>query len=124
MKQNQFDTNGSSKIRNQQPSVSTLNFIEDPSRISGLFISGKVMDRSRRMVPKINPTTEIVTYLIQDGYGRKYYVDHFEPEGYFNIGESVCLPIYIKPYTRKTGELGYTIYIQKPSSQTVRGEHF
>jgi len=40
------------------------------------------------------------------------------------IGESVCLPIYIKPYQRKTGELGYTIYIQKPSSQTVRGEHF
>ena len=119
----QFNSNNRSGSRQANPS-STLNFIDDPARVSGMFISGKVMDRSRRMVPRDNPKTEVETYLVQDGFGRKYYVDHFEPEGYFDIGESICVSIYIKPYTRKTGELGYTIYIQRPSSQTVRGEHF
>ena len=121
MKRSQFEERLESS--KQQP-LSTLNFVDDPGRISGMFISGKVMDRSRRMVPRNDPKTEIVTYLVQDGFGRKYYIDHFEPDGYFDIGESICVPIYVKPYARKTGELGYTIYIQRPSSQTVRGEHF
>lgn len=123
MRRTQFNETTNNTATNSV-SISTLNYVNDPDRISGLFISGKVMDRSRRLIPRDDPRTEVVTYLVQDGYGRKYYLDHFEPEGYFNIGEQVCVPVYIKPYTRKSGELGYTIYIQKPSSQTVRGEHF
>lgn len=38
----------------------------------GLSLSGTIIDRTRRMVPRDNPTTEIVTYTIQDGYNRKF----------------------------------------------------
>ncbi len=37
----------------------------------GLSLSGTIIDRTRRMDPHDNPTTEIVTYTIQDGYNRK-----------------------------------------------------
>lgn len=32
---------------------------------SGLYLFGKVIDRTRRHVPKDNSTTETVTYLVQ-----------------------------------------------------------
>ena len=41
----------------------------------GLSLSGTVIDRTRRMVPRDNPTIEIVTYTIQDGANRKFFVD-------------------------------------------------
>lgn len=124
MKSNQFNKNEAERNYSPLSELGTLNYIDDPKRVTGMFLSGQIMDRSRRKVPRNDPQIEIVTYLIQDNHGKKYYVDYFDPHGYYKIGENVCIPIYIKPYQRKTGELGYTIYIQKPSSQTVRGEHF
>lgn len=74
------------------------------------------------MVPRNNPTTEIVTYMIQDGNNRKYFVDDYAPDSYHEIASSVSLPVYIKAYVRKNGEPSYTINIQK--SDVGRGEHF
>ena len=37
----------------------------------GLSLCRTVIDRTRRMVPRDNPTMEIVTYTIQDEYNRK-----------------------------------------------------
>ena len=89
---------------------------------SGLSISGVVVDRTRRMAPRDNPTTEIVTYTIQDGHSRKFYVDDYAPDGYHDLDTAVCLPVYIKPYQRKNGDPSYTINVQK--LDVSRGEHF
>ena len=92
------------------------------SDIQGLYLTGTVIDRTRRMVPRNNPTTEIVTYMIQDGNNRKYFVDDYAPDSYHEIASSVSLPVYIKAYVRKNGEPSYTINIQK--SDVGRGEQF
>lgn len=90
--------------------------------IQGLCLTGTVIDRTRRMVPRNNPTTEIVTYMIQDSNNRKYYVDDYAPDSYHEIASTVSLPVYIKAYVRKNGEPSYTINVQK--SDVGRGEHF
>ena len=94
----------------------------DNSNAPGLFLSGIVIDRTRRMVPRDNPTTEIVTYTVQGGDDRRFYVDDYAPEGYHDINSNVCFPVYIKTYVRKNGEASYTINIQK--TESLKGEHF
>ena len=47
------------------------------------------------MIPYDNPTTEIVTYTIQDGYNRKFYVDDYAPNKYHDLNSSVCFLVYI-----------------------------
>ena len=89
---------------------------------NGLSLSGTVIDRTRRMVPHNNPKTQIVTYTIQDGLNRKFYVDDYAPDGYHDIESYVCFPVYIKAYNRKNGEPSYTLNIQK--SDFGRGERF
>lgn len=88
----------------------------------GLSLCGTVIDRTRRMIPHDNPTTEIVTYTIQDGYNRKFYVDDYAPDGYHDLNFSVCFPICIKAYNRKNGEPSYMLNVQK--MDLSRGEHF
>lgn len=102
---------------NQRNSKTTGN-----NATHGLSLSGTVIDRTRRMVPHDNPTIEIVTYTIQDGYNRKFFVDDYAPNGYHELNSSVCFPVYIKAYNRKNGDPSYTLNIQK--MDTGRGEHF
>ena len=90
--------------------------------MNGLSLSGVVVDRTRRMVPHDNPTTEIVTYTVQDGYNRKFYVDDYAPDAYHELDSNVCFPVYIKAYNRKNGKPSYTLNIQK--RDIGRGERF
>ena len=89
----------------------------------GLTLSGKVIDRTRRMVPKEAPTTLIVTYTIEDEMGNKYYVDEFAPNEYFELGMDISVPVYIKAYKKKSKEAAYTKNIKKDVI-FERGEHF
>lgn len=89
---------------------------------SGLYLFGKVIDRTRRHVPKDNPATEIVTYLIQSNRDSKFYVDNYAPKSYYDIGADVSLSVFIKTYKRKNGEPSYTLNIQQ--NNFSRGEHF
>ena len=89
----------------------------------GLTLSGTVIDRTRRMVPRDNPTTEIVTYTIQDDSNHKFYVDDYSPDEYYELDTSVCFPIHVKPYNRKNGTLSYTLNVQK-EEYFRSGEHF
>ena len=88
----------------------------------GLCLSGNIIERTRRMVPRDNPNTEIVTYTIQDNFNRKYYVDDYAPNGYHELHSSVCLPVYVKAYTKKNGGASYTLNVQKIDHS--RGEPF
>ena len=95
---------------------------QPPVSKSGLFLSGNIIDRTRRQVPRDNPTTEIVTYILSDSNDHKFYVDDFAPDAYHNLGEYVSLPVYIKPFVKKNGEASFNLCVQK--RQSVRGEHF
>ncbi len=63
-----------------------MNRNSNTSRISGLYLGGSVIDRARRRVPKDNPTTGIVTYTLRDSNDRKFYVDGYAPDSYYDIG--------------------------------------
>ena len=93
-----------------------------PNTVNGLSLSGTVIDRTRRMVPCDNPTTEIVTYTLQDDHNRKFYVDDYAPKGYHDLQSNVSFPVYVKTYLRKNGDPSYTLNVQKVDS--TRGEHF
>ena len=88
----------------------------------GLCLSGTVVDRTRRYVPKDNPVTEIVTYTLSDSENRKYYVDDYAPSEYHELGTTISVPVYVKPYTKKNKEVSYNLCIQKKA--TSQGEHF
>ena len=90
----------------------------------GLSLCGTVIDRTRRMVPRDNPTTEIVTYTIQDDYNHKFYVDDYAPSEYHDLNVSVCLPVYVKAYNRKNGTPSYTLNVQKEDLVRGNGERF
>ena len=96
----------------------TLDAGTEISNTSGLFLSGIIVERTRRMVPRDNPTTEIVTYTVQGNNDRKFYVDDYAPEGYHDINSNVCFPVYIKTYILNNGEASYTINVQK--NETAR----
>ncbi len=93
------------------------------TQLAGLVLIGTVVDRARRMVPKDNPTTLIVTYTVDDGMGRKYFVDDYAPKGFFEIGMYINVPVYVKAYTKRNKEPAYTINIQK-ELVSERGERF
>ena len=104
---------------NQRNNKSTAH---DKSTDHGLCLTGFVIDRTRRHVPKDNPTVEIVTYTVSDNFDRKCYVDDYAPSGYHEVGECICVPVYVKPYIKRNGEASYNLSIQKKTS--TRGEHF
>ena len=92
--------------------------------VSGLYIAGTVQERTRRMVPAENPATEIVTYVITDENQKRYYIDDYAPDSYFEISEYVEAPVYIRPYRKKNGDLSYSISIQKTYHRQSKGESF
>jgi hypothetical protein len=91
---------------------------------TGLHLAGTVENRTRRMVPKDNPKTEIVTYTILDENNRRYYVDDFAPETYFEVDQYVEIPVYVKPYRKHNGELSYSLSVKKAFQAAVKGESF
>ena len=86
----------------------------------GLLIHGTVTGRTRRIVGKENPRT-IVTYRINDGKN-DFFVDEWSPTECYTVGEIVCLPIYVKIYSR-TG-VNRLNYIVSSSSSSMMGEEF
>lgn len=92
--------------------------------LQGLIITGTVAERTRRLVPYNNPTTEIVTYHLVDDNSKKYYVDDYAPSSYFDIGDFISVPVYVKSYQRKNGGLSYTLNIQKNEATLSKGERF
>jgi hypothetical protein len=93
---------------------------------SGLYLSGIVFKRIKRTVPVNNPTTEIVTYTVADNNDRYYYVDDYSPDTYYEVGENVQIPVYIKAYKKKSGDASYSLNVLKPfrASSLGRGEEF
>lgn len=92
--------------------------------LSGLYLFGTVVDRTRRTInTKGNTTAEIVTYTIQDANGRRYYVDEYSPDEYYELSEYAEIPVYVKTFKKRTGDIGYSFCVQTQGGPT-RGEHF
>ena len=88
--------------------------LESEYRAYGLRLCGVVVERTKRMIPKDNPTTEVVTYTVMDkDSSRRYFVDEFTPDDYYNVDEYISVPVYVKPYRKKNGDLSYILCVQK-----------
>lgn len=62
-----------------------------------LSLTGSVIGRSRRKVGENE--TEVVTYRITDGF-ITYNVSHWNPDDYFAVGSTVCLPVSVRTTVR------------------------
>ena len=92
--------------------------------LSGLYIFGKVIDRTRRTIQTRNAgQAEIVTYTLQDLSGRRYFVDEYTPRDYHNLGDDVEIPVYVKTFKKNNGDIGYSFCVQQLGGPS-RGEHF
>jgi hypothetical protein len=91
---------------------------------SGLFLAGTIVQRTKREIPSVNPTTEVVTYQIIDDKDHNYYVDDYSPSEYHERGETVCLPVYVKAYKKKTGDASYSLNVLKPFRPSSKGVIF
>ena len=63
----------------------------------GLLLKGSVTGRSRRNVG--DKKIELVTYKICAG-NNFYFVKDWAPKDYLSVGQSVELPVYVKPFQR------------------------
>lgn len=90
--------------------------VQEQEPLYGLYLFGTVIDRTRRTInARGTTTTEIVTYTIQDTTGRRYYVDEYSLEKYYDLSEYVEIPVYVKTFKKRTVMLG----IPSASKQTV-----
>ena len=92
--------------------------------LSGLFLSGQVIDRTRRTIQtRMDTSTQIVTYTIMDSASRRYYVDEYSPDEYHEIGDYIIIPVYVKTFKKNNGEIGHSFAVQQQFG-SARGEHF
>ena len=80
---------------------------------TGLYLAGTVTDRKRRMVPRNDPKTEVVTYTFTDNNGKRYFVDDYAPDSYYETNEYAEIPVRVKAYRKSNGDISYTLSIQK-----------
>lgn len=93
-------------------------------RISGLYVGGIIKERRRRYIDrKDNEQAEIITYTLSDEGSKNYFVEDYAPQSYHDVGEQMLVPVYVKPYRKKNGDLSYTICIKK-DFEGGRGEVF
>lgn len=101
--------------------LSTTSVEED----SGLFLIGEVSDRVKKNITTHGMDVEVVTYTISCNDRQRYYVDDFDPDKYFSVGEKVSIPVYVKAYKKKSGEASYMLKLQKKDIFVAsRGERF
>ena len=85
----------------QPPSHEEVDRESDSSNLMGLYIAGTVIDRTRRMVPKDNPVTEIITYTLETDDHLRDYFDDYAPTGYHEREEYIIVPVLLKNLTRR-----------------------
>ena len=110
--------------KTNQPALPTAESSNAEEVLSGLYLFGKVIDRTRRTIKtKNNSSAEIVTYTIQDNDGRRYYVDEYSPDTYYERNEEVEVPVYVKTFKKRSDDIGYSFCVQQDIGSS-RGEHF
>lgn len=109
--------------RNETAACSySLNSTSNTENV-GLFLCGNIIDRVKKNVQLPDRVIEVVTYTV-DIHSRRYFVDDYDPESYLSKGEFVSLPVYVKPYRKKNGDITFMLKIQKNVTVSNQGEHF
>ena len=104
---------------------SSISDVATDNEPEGLFLVGKVADRVRKTVSAQGAEVEVVTYTILCGGVHRFYVDDFNPDKHFAVGENISIPVYIKAYRKKNGEPSYMLKLQKSDVFIAsRGERF
>ena len=123
--------NSSGPITSQASPMYTGTGMNQPPTVpqtvhpSGLYVFGEVTDRSRRTIStRDNSTAEIVTYTVQDIAGHRYYIDEYAPERYNDVGSMVEMPVYVKTFKKRNGEIGHSFCVQQQFNFSPRGERF
>ena len=94
-------------------------------QLSGLYVFGQIADRTKRTIPtRDNGTAEIVNYTVHDVNGRNYYVDEYDPEVYNDLGAIVEIPVYVKTFKKRNGDIGYSFSVQQQQGSSSRGVRF
>lgn len=84
------------------------------SKLSILFLSGQVTDRTRRTnLTRMDTSIQIVTYTIMDSSCCRYYVDEYGLDKYHEIGDNVIVPVYVKTFKKNNGEIGHSFAVQQ-----------
>ena len=83
----------------------------------GLLLKGSVTGRTKRNVG--DKKIELVTYKIFAD-NKIFFVKDWAPKNYLSVGESVELPIYVKPFQKD----GHVIIDYTISSYSVSAEEF
>lgn len=86
----------------------------------GLLMRGAIIGRTKRTIGKDNERI-VVTYRINDG-NTDFFVDEWSPTEFYSIGDLVCLPVYVKIYSRNgINQINYAV---KSHSAVMAGEEF
>ena len=118
------------KLRQQQEELLqqevSSSYSDEEASFSGLYVFGEVVERTKRTLP--NTTTEVVTYTVQDNEGRRYYVDEYvrsaEQERCHERGAYVEIPVFVKTFKKRNGDIGYSFCVQQESRSHSRGVPF
>ncbi|MBQ4514732.1 MAG: hypothetical protein II969_17195 [Anaerolineaceae bacterium] len=68
-------------------------------------------------------SAKIITYIIRYICDHRYYVDKYSPTSYFEVNKYVEIPVYVKDFQKRNGEIAYSICDQKKFASS-RGELF
>ncbi len=102
------------------------DFSPNEDRHYGLFLAGIVTNRVRKLLPANKPReeqNEVITYTVTDDAGISHYVDDFAPNEYYDKNSYAVIPVYVRPYHKKNGDLAYTLSVKKGRIIT-KGEEF
>lgn len=92
------------------------------SNSDGLFLSGTVSQRSKKLIGE--DKLEVVTYLVNVDEKLFFYLDDFQPDSYFAIGEKISVPVICRPFMRKNEKMGLSYTVRKENSHKIRGQVF
>ena len=92
---------------------------------NGLIVHGSILKRTRRHIEtRSGELVEIVSYVIGGDDKRKIIVEDYSPKEYYTVNSLVAIPVYVKPFTKKSGSLSYTLNVQKEFNYSTAGEEF
>ena len=116
---------GATPVTQPAPQTQPVPQAQPQFPLSGLYVFGQVTDRTRRTIPtRDNSTAEIVTYTVEDNAGHRYFIDEYSPSEYNDIGAAVQIPVYVKTFKKRNGDVGYSFCVQQQLQVSSRGEHF
>ena len=95
---------------------------KNENTILGLLVRGSIVARTKKEIQAKNETVEVVTYTIATESTRRLYVEDYSPDSYFEIGENVELPVYVKAISKEKWHV--ILYVQYSKGIQIKWNFF